>query len=475
MKKFIAKMFGKTRPVTRKSKHRYLPEVEGLEQRMVPTVYLLETGEMNVIGTSASDEIEITEKQVFSGYSTYCTRFGCFLAPTYSTHVEATIRDLSGEVLEQHSFKKTDVSKIKILGQSGNDVISVNTDLDAEIEGGNGHDVIHGGSGNDVIRGGNGDDTVYGNGGNDVIHFDYIYNDTDYANGGIGNDTYVVDAPQYSSSMAGHRIDIRDYYGVNALDFSAYPRGIDIDLGDSTVQEVSFRLELQFNTSAIRNIVGTESHDTIRGNAFDNRIEGRGGNDVLEGMQGDDHLIGGSGSDTYRFWTDPSFSSRYSSTMNLGDDFVEDNASAGSTGSNDTLDFRYFMRSGVEIDINSTARQSVGTGLTIDLSSNHTIRNVYGTEMDDTIHGNSLANNLYGLGGKDVIRGRDGSDLLDGGAGDDTLSGGNGRDIVLGQDGNDVLYSDESWGDNDGQDDVLSGGKGYDTGSDDGWFYYNPW
>lgn len=53
--------------------------------------------------------------------------------------------------------------------------------------------------------------------------------------------------------------------------------------------------------AGIENLGGTDSADTLTGDANANVLRAYGGNDVLSGGRGDDILIGGSGNDTYLF------------------------------------------------------------------------------------------------------------------------------------------------------------------------------
>lgn len=83
-----------------------------------------------------------------------------------------------------------DVSRIEVLGYSGDDVIEIDESAGAiyiptVLQGHNGNDVIVGGSGNDTIIGGNGDDELVGQAGNDRI---YGGRGDDYLEGGPGQD-----------------------------------------------------------------------------------------------------------------------------------------------------------------------------------------------------------------------------------------------------------------------------------------------
>jgi Ca2+-binding RTX toxin-like protein len=462
--------FGKRKPGQAAPRtNGFRPRLEALEARAVPAIYLLEDGTMNVIGTSSADQITVDEAEVFTGYQFVSGPWGSMLYPVYETHIQATIADTSGNVLEEESFPIGDVTKLAVLGQSGDDYIVNNTDKPSDLDGGNHDDTIFGGSGRDTIRGGDGDDYLYGRDDQDELHADDISNDSDYLNGGADNDRYVFhERTTYFSDI---ELRVTDTSGNDTLDFSQFNDNLVVKLFRSDVQTIASRITLDLNSStAIENVIGTDESDVLIGNGLANVLEGGDGQDSLEGLTGDDTLKGGGGSDTYLFRTDPALGSVYSSTMNLGSDHIFDNAS----NSMDELFFMDFTRSGISIDLQSTATQSVGTGLSITLHSTTAIREVHGTEMADTILGNTLDNMLFGYGGNDTLHGRNGNDFLAGGDGHDTVSGGNGKDVVEGNAGNDTLYSDESSGDNDGENDDVRGGSGNDSGSDDGWWYWDP-
>src|SRR5207249_2955520 len=68
-----------------------------------------------------------------------------------------------------------DLHKINILAHGGDDIIQIDSSLDALklrviVDGGDGNDRISTGAGNDMVIGGAGDDSIYGNGGNDTLN-----------------------------------------------------------------------------------------------------------------------------------------------------------------------------------------------------------------------------------------------------------------------------------------------------------------
>ncbi len=98
------------------------------------------------------------------------------------------------------------------------------------------------------------------------------------------------------------------------------------------------------------------------------------------------------------------------------------------------------MNRGVNVDLASTATQTINEFLTLKLSSGAAIENVSGTPHNDTIRGNELSNSLFGYDGNDALSGRAGDDTLSGGRGNDTFDGGQGNDTLSGGAGNDTYF-----------------------------------
>lgn len=112
-----------------------------------------------------------------------------------------------------------------------------------------------------------------------------------------------------------------------------------------------------------------------------------------------------------------------------------------------------------------------------------------GGDQDDVLRGGSGDDSLRGQKGHDVLEGDGGDDVLEGDDGNDRLEGGAGADIVLGGNGDDYLHTYAAddcngrwyrygaegwsmwstlkfcgWAKEDGQEDILLGGDGNDTG-----------
>ena len=288
-----------------------------------------------------------------------------------------------------------------LTGSAYADTLTGNTSANV-ISGGAGDDLLKGGGGLDSLIGGDGTDTasfadassavavtingstadgilqgienLIGSGLNDTLTGDGLANVID---GGLGDDTINggggSDTISYFNALTSVSVDLSGT-GKNA--HGAY--------GDDTL-------------TAIENIIGSKTDDTLTGDGNANVIEGGTGNDVMDGL--------GSSNDT---------------------------ASYSTSGA------------GVAVSLAiSGAQNTIGAG-------NDTLshfENLTGSAYDDTLTGNADANALDGGSGNDLLSGDTGNDALTGGAGDDTLSGGAGADVLDGGSGIDtVSYASSALG-----------------------------
>jgi Ca2+-binding RTX toxin-like protein len=214
MRRFLQKVFGPSSAdgggVAQVVRAR--PGVESLESRDVPTggVNLAVDGTLTITGTNASDAISISQ----SGSDIY-------VLMKHSGHTETW----KGQAAL--------VSKIKVYGYDGNDLVVNGTSKFSEYYMGYGNDTVYGGYGDDTIRGGEGDDRLYGGYGQDKLYgeggTDLLYgqygNDyldggydgkKDYLSGGSGMDTFVQhykdnwlfgNTPQYENLVDFNRDD----------------------------------------------------------------------------------------------------------------------------------------------------------------------------------------------------------------------------------------------------------------------------
>ena len=279
-----------------------------------------------------------------------------------------------------------------IFGNDGNDTLEGGASID-DIRGGAGNDTINGGDGTDYLYGDDGDDTINGGAGNDIIQ------------GGAGADT--MDGGVGTAALLSY---ISGAVGVNVNLLTGTGAG-----GDAEGDVISNFLDL----------LGTNSNDTLTGDAQNNDINGASGNDVLDGGVGDDSLRGGFGADRI-----------------LGGDGAD--ANDGGAGF-DAIDYRG-AASRVVFDMTTSGTVGDAAGDTYT-----SIERAYGSNFNDTITGTS-ANEFF--------HGEDGDDTINAGDGLDRIYGGDGNDIQRGQGGNDLLYGSAG-------NDQLNGGTGFDIASYD--------
>jgi Ca2+-binding RTX toxin-like protein len=131
------------------------------------------------------------------------------------------------------------------IGTPGDDVLT-GTDADDTIhalggsdsvDAGRGNDVVYGGDGNDRLTGGWGSDTLYGENGNDWLNILGLNDDNDIADGGAGDDTFVVSGevadPTITTGTGSDTIELRggsDGHKVTVTDFTAGSGGDVLDI-----------------------------------------------------------------------------------------------------------------------------------------------------------------------------------------------------------------------------------------------------
>lgn len=209
--------------------HRHRPFLEHLENRDLLAASLtgnLTSGILTIEGTEAADRITVRQIN------------GRISVDGINLRVGNT---------NQKDVAATSISRIRVYGLGGNDMISLNSEsipgqqpitISAFVYGGDGHDTIRGGWGNDWLYGGNGSDAIYGNKGNDIIQgeagSDVLYGDdgndriwgqagNDYLYGGAGDDDlYGGEGNDYHDGGAGADLFVRD------LGFDSYRDEFDL-------------------------------------------------------------------------------------------------------------------------------------------------------------------------------------------------------------------------------------------------------
>ena len=151
------------------------------------------------------------------------------------------------------------------------DTVQIFSNLDIQVDGGEGDDLLNGGTVNELFSGGNGDDTLNGNSGNDTL-LGEAGNDSligakgnDLLEGGDGNDT-LMGGDNQDTLLGGE--------GNDFLDGGRDRNLIEGGNGNDT-------------------LIGGNVQDTLDGGAGDDSLNGGRNNDTLIGGSGNDILIGG--------------------------------------------------------------------------------------------------------------------------------------------------------------------------------------
>jgi Ca2+-binding RTX toxin-like protein len=329
--------------------------------------------------------------------------------------------------------------------------------LDNEMIGGPGNDVLDGGAGNDTLTGGGGADRL---------------------SGGAGDDTYYTDGFDTVYEVANE--------GVDTVYASAY----------ASLWSWSNVENLTLTGTGSFNGTGNALANVLIGNAGNNELSGDAGNDFLDGGPGADRLIGGSGNDSYVVddaadlviemsgqGTDSVAASvSYVLDVNVENLTLTGSAAINGTGNGlaNTLQGNAgdnlldggaggdTLRGGAGEDtyiVDSTSdvvTESPGGGTDRVLAS---VTRTLGSDQEHLTltgsaaingTGNAGANHLAGNGNNNTLNGAGGNDVLQGSAGNDTLADTIGRGVHDGGDGADILA-----GGTDRQ--FFAGGAGSDT------------
>jgi Ca2+-binding RTX toxin-like protein len=453
--------FGKSTPARRKARRRGFGRTESFESRLMLTAMVNQVGDvLQVEGTNNDDAIEIS------------------YADEAQTQVQAVVSDANGNVLASGQFNAANIDSIEVNSLDGDDDVRNNTNIESELNGNGGNDLLQGGTDDDDLNGGNGDDQKFDGDEDSIEREDGIV----LVTGTNADDTIRV---QYTDSSRDEIvITIKDADGnlLEEEDYSAdsVDRIIVNGLNGDDYLRNDTRIGCELNGgNGIDLLVGGRSADVLRGGFGDDSLYGQSGDDVLQGEAGDDCIKGSYGNDLIDGGdgNDTIYGDRtYLTSFRAGDDVIN-----GGDG-NDTIrggygDDTLNGNDGRDTIIGERGNDTITGGNGNDLlygdsdnlsdtqggddviSGNDGIDQLFGGVGDDTLDGgDGLWDVLYGMDGDDTLRGGAGTDYMYGGDGNDRLYGGSGRDFLRGQADDDDLD-----GGADGENDFLSGGTGADT------------
>jgi Ca2+-binding RTX toxin-like protein len=524
----VRQIFRKAPARRRPQPRRFLPGIEGLDERIVPTVtasFSPSAGILSVFGDNQANTITVSRNaagNILVNGGAIQVQGG---TPSVANTALIQIFGQGGNDTLQLDEANGALPAANLFGGSGNDILIGGSGNDMlfgqdgndTLLGKGGMDFLFGGAGNDILTGGDGDDQVFGESGNDRM----IWNpgdDTDLNEGGDGIDTVEVNggngAEAFTVTANGTRVR---FDRLNPAPFS-----IDIGTSENLVLNMnggddSFSATGNLAALIAITVDGGAGNDTILGSNGADVLLGGDGNDFIDGNQGNDTILLGAGDDVFQW--DPGDGSdtvegqdgmdrlvfngsnanenfnvsvnghRVRLTRDVGNIVMDLNGIESldltARGGTDTITLGDLSRTdltAVNIDLAGTPGGTTGDALPDTIIVNGTNRNdtiqVIGSGSSYTVSGlpalvtvsnsegtlDSLVVNA--LGGSDVVD----ASTLPAGVVKLTLDGGTGNDTILGSAGDDVLIG------GDGKD-TITGGRGNDLallGAGDDTFIWNP-
>ncbi|MDP7014778.1 MAG: Ig-like domain-containing protein [Pirellulaceae bacterium] len=222
---------------------------------VVQGVRLAQNGELQVVGTSRSDNIHIHK---------------------HHHHVKVKVRSGWSRPV-WYSFAASEVSSLMVIGCDGNDRIHIAHGLNhpATVIAGAGHDLVISSGGDDSIDGGSGNDDIYTHGGRDTI-VDASGRNRIWS--GAGDDQVTTGSGNDWIWTAGGDDQINAGAGDNCVHGGRGSDDIITGAGDDFVH-------------------GGDGDDVVRTGDGRDWIDGGAGNDSLFGASGNDHIFAGRGND----------------------------------------------------------------------------------------------------------------------------------------------------------------------------------
>lgn len=368
---------------------------------------------------------------------------------------------------------------LSVTGTAGSDQIVANVRTVANLDGGDGPDLLVGGSGDDYIKGGAGSDYMIGNGGSDEITtrgcgdlvsagagVDRIRlrGGGGVIDGGDGDDFFsvkVADCAAGNDVHGGPGTDSFSAATVDAQDPSGWPVSTPAVVTlDDVADDGPISAEPSNIRADVESFTGGEEDDYILGSDGSNVLNGGGGDDVIDGGLGSDAMSGGEGEDAIDY-----SSHSQPVTVRLAEETEFHSSGNGHTGEGDSLMSFEHVYGGTGNDVlagnagdnvidgqDGSDAMSGGDGMDVidySLRDSRVIADLDGSPGDDGSpgEGDTIASDVEGLiGGA-------GDDLLTGGASDGIILGGDGDDYIVDAGGQDLLFGAEG-------DDQISGQDG---------------
>jgi len=363
---------------------------------------------------------------------------GMVEAGTFNGTIESDVIYVDGLIRQSHGGDGNDIITAlagpgrSLYGGAGNDALNGGNGDDF-IDGADGADNLHAGAGNDSLDGGTGNDTLNGGGGDDSLiggagddtlqtrdfgsdtllggagndqFFVTVQStaDTQYADGGDGNDAFYVQGGTVGSMI------LRGGAGRDSYILQRPADGVSIIIEDFAAGAGGDQLHLYNLARYVPALLGPFA-----------------GNNPFSPLAGFLRLVQ-SGADTL---------------LQLDDD-----GAGGNANQFRTLAVLKNIQASKLVAHNFYGADPTGAPIQP--------KSTLGTVQSEQLYGSWQKDTLDGAAGDDSLAGWFGDDLLRGGAGNDVLTGSYANDVLQGGDGNDTL----SGGDDA---DTLEGGEGNDV------------
>ena len=392
--------------------------VQPMERRVLLSAAVLSNGVLTVTGTAGADTISVTAGQVTSPNSPIAVTVNGTTQQFLAGQVTAIVVN-AGDGNNDVSIQDNDAGLpgVTVNGGAGNDDISAFTGLSTDylvFNGGDGNDVLAVG-GDEVnyatLNGGAGDDRIYA-GGNTVANVD----------GGDGNDLIQLAVPAFQSTVVGGA-------GTDTLELS--PDGTE---GTSLTLNLDGKPDSSLGASDVPSTLGADIENvtvdgnnelvstlSVTGDALDNVITA---NDIAAGVT----LHGGDGNDRLVVTGNPSapvylYGDAGNDTLVGGGRYT---TYSGGTGT-DVADFTAVTD---PLTVYLDGSKPSGTDVATTDAPDHfdgTVEEVYGGSGNDLlVAAPGGGDALYGNGGNDTLVAQGGTDALFGGDGNDTLDAADG-------------------------------------------------
>ncbi len=363
----------------------------------------------------------------------------------FSTQIIGTAAD---EIMD---FSAITLNKIaNIDAGDGNDMMigSVGNDT---LSGGDGDDIIDGGMGDDYLSGGKGRDILNGGAGNDAFN---ISSGPDIYKGGAGYDALYA-----TQNGANLQLDQGLLSSIEEISANGF-LGMTISAANAAGSRIDLR-RIYITDDDIASINGGNGADTIFGSKTYDYIYGGLGNDTINGYLGDDELHGGGGLDDLMGGNgyDILYGDAGNDILNGG---AQDDILWGGAGDdmfiaslNSGFD-EYHGENGIDTLMAEVGQKTISIAkfdgietISWDGSRLATIQGGFSGEVFDftvvnlvgiaAIKAGTGNDTVIGSVLNDTINGEIGSDTLSGGLGDDILTGDVDFDFLTGGAGNDIF------------------------------------